>query len=80
MILRSGLASLIGLGSAVRFAIAAILTKALTASESTYAVLLWTNAKQRVAVLVGSGLGFRSKIDGARALPFGDDLHRRPAL
>ena len=51
VILRPGLASL---------------TKTRTASESTYAVLLWTNAKQRVAVLVGSGLGFRSKIDGVR--------------
>jgi drug/metabolite transporter (DMT)-like permease len=74
VILRPGLASiqpasLIVLGSAFAFALTAIFTKALTRTESTFAILFWMNAMQLVANLIGSGRGFWSKIDAAQALP-----------
>jgi drug/metabolite transporter (DMT)-like permease len=74
VILRPGVASLqpaslVVLGAAFCFAVTAVLTKKLTATESTYAILLWMNVMQLVANLIGSDPGFWSKIDGAQALP-----------
>lgn len=74
VILRPGLASLqpaslLVLGSAFAFAVTAIITKKLTATESTYAILFWMNAMQLVPNLMGSGPGFWSKIDDAAFLP-----------
>ena len=74
VILRPGVASLqpaslVVLGAAFCFAVTAVLTKKLTATESTYAILLWMNAMQLVANLIGSDPGFWSKIDGPQALP-----------
>lgn len=74
VILRPGLASiqpasLVVLGAAFAFALTAILTKALTRTESTYAILFWMNAMQLAANLIGAERGFWSKIDWPQAVP-----------
>ena len=62
-------ASLIVLGAAFAFAVTAILTKTLTRTESTFAILFWMNAMQLVANLAGSDPSVWSRIDRAHALP-----------
>ena len=74
VILRPGIASiqpasLIVLGAAFAFALTAVLTKTLTRTESTFAILFWMNAMQFFANLAGSSPSALSRIDRAHALP-----------
>jgi drug/metabolite transporter (DMT)-like permease len=74
VILRPGwaalqLASFVVLGSALAFALTAILTKKLTQTESTFAILFWMNIIQLGPNLVGSGPAFWLKIEAAQIPP-----------
>jgi drug/metabolite transporter (DMT)-like permease len=74
VILRPGfesfrLAALFPLGAALAFAITAIFTKKLIATESTFAILFWMNLMQLPMNLAGSDLSFVLDIDGSMILP-----------
>jgi drug/metabolite transporter (DMT)-like permease len=74
VILRPGLealqpASLVVLASAVAFAITTIATKKLTATESTFSILLWMNVMQLPFNLAGSDPAFWMKLDVTHVWP-----------
>lgn len=74
VILRPGLetlqvSSLIVLASALGFAITTIATKKLTATESTFSILLWMNLMQLPLNLAGSDLTFWTKLDATHVWP-----------
>lgn len=74
VILRPGVealqpASLVVLASAVAFAITTIATKKLTATESTFSILLWMNAMQLPLNLAGSDPAFWMKLDATHIWP-----------
>ena len=61
--------ALIMLGAAIGFALAIIATKKLTATESTFTILLWMNVLQLPMNLAGSHPLFLLKLDMATLLP-----------
>jgi len=74
IILRPGLealqvSALIVLAAALGFAITTILTKALTATESTFSILLWMNLMQLPFNLAGSDPAFWTKLDATHVWP-----------
>jgi drug/metabolite transporter (DMT)-like permease len=74
VILRPGIetfkpASLLVLAAAFGFAVTLIQTKALTRTESTYAVVLWMNAVQLPLALLGSNPAAFLKLGMTHALP-----------
>lgn len=74
IILRPGfetlqLSSLIVLAAALAFAITTIATKQLTATESTFSILLWMNLMQLPLNLAGSDLAFWTKLDTSHTWP-----------
>ena len=74
VILRPGLesfkpASLLVLSAALGFAIALIQTKALTSTETTYAIVFWMNAVQLPLALLGSDLSAFLKLGTANLVP-----------
>jgi drug/metabolite transporter (DMT)-like permease len=74
VILRPGIASfnpaaLFVLTAAFGFAVSLIQTKALTTSETTYAIVLWMNAVQLPLALIGSKPENFLKLGAAQALP-----------
>ena len=74
IIVRPGLetfqiASVIVLGSALAFALTTIATKKLTATESTFSILLWMNVMQLPLNLAGSDLAFWTKLDATHVWP-----------
>lgn len=74
VIVRPGLATfqpaaLIVLAAAVGYAVTNIATKALTRSESTFAILVWMNLMQFPMGLAGSDPGFLGKLGVAESLP-----------
>lgn len=71
VVLRPGLAavqpaSLIVLGSALAFATTAIVTKKLTATESTLAILFWMNVMQLPVNLLGSDPLFLQRLESSQ--------------
>jgi drug/metabolite transporter (DMT)-like permease len=73
VILRPGLesfkpASLLVLSAAFGFAVALIQTKALTSTETTYAIVFWMNAVQMPMALIGSDLSAFLKLGLANAV------------
>lgn len=62
-------AALLVLGAAIGFGVTAILTKKLTATETTFAILFWMNAIQLPLNLIGSDPLFVLKLDAATLLP-----------
>jgi drug/metabolite transporter (DMT)-like permease len=74
VIQRPGLATLqvesfIVLGAALGFAVTAIVTKKLVATESTFAILFFMNLIQLPLTLLLAGEAFWTKVEGAHALP-----------
>ena len=74
VILRPGfetlqMASLVVLASALAFAVTTIATKKLTATESTFSILLWMNVMQLPLNLAGSDVGFWMRLDAAHIWP-----------
>jgi drug/metabolite transporter (DMT)-like permease len=74
VILRPGLesfrpASLLVLAAAFGFAVALIQTKALTSTETTYAIVFWMNAVQLPLALIGSDPHAFHKLGLANAVP-----------
>ena len=74
VILRPGIASfnpaaLLVLTAAFGFAVSLIQTKALTTSETTYAIVLWMNAVQLPMALIGSEFKNFLNLGAAQALP-----------
>jgi len=74
VILHPGLASfqpvaLLALGAAITQAFTAIVTKKLTQSETTFAILFWMNLMQLPMNLAGSDPLFIAKLDPSMALP-----------
>jgi drug/metabolite transporter (DMT)-like permease len=74
VILRPGIASvnpaaLLVLTAALGFAVSLIQTKALTTSETTYAIVLWMNAVQLPLALIGSELRNFLNLGAGQALP-----------
>jgi drug/metabolite transporter (DMT)-like permease len=74
VILRPGIASfnpaaLLVLTAAFGFAVSVIQTKALTTSETTYAIVLWMNAVQLPLALIGSEPGNFLNLGAGQALP-----------
>jgi drug/metabolite transporter (DMT)-like permease len=74
VILRPGLesfkpASLLVLAAAFGFAIALIQTKALTSTETTYAIVFWMNAVQLPLALLGSDLSAFVRLGSADVVP-----------
>jgi drug/metabolite transporter (DMT)-like permease len=74
VILRPGIASfnpaaLLVLTAALGFAVSLIQTKALTTSETTYAIVLWMNAVQLPLALIGSNPENFLNLGLAQALP-----------
>jgi drug/metabolite transporter (DMT)-like permease len=61
--------SLLALGAALSFAIALVVTKKLTATVSTFAILFWLNAMQFPINLALSNLWFVAKLDSVSILP-----------
>jgi drug/metabolite transporter (DMT)-like permease len=76
VILRPGLesfrpAALLVLGAALGYAVALTQTKALTATETTYAILLWMNVVQLPLALIGSDPRAYLALGTADVLPVG---------
>jgi drug/metabolite transporter (DMT)-like permease len=74
VILHPGLASftpaaLLALGAAITRAVTAVVTKKLTQSETTFAILFWMNLMQLPMNLAGSDPLFITKINPSMALP-----------
>jgi drug/metabolite transporter (DMT)-like permease len=74
VIVQPGLASfqptsLLALGAALSFAITLVITKKLTATVSTFAILFWLNAMQLPVNLALSSSHFLFKLDSTTALP-----------
>jgi drug/metabolite transporter (DMT)-like permease len=74
VIVQPGLASfqptsLLALGAALSFAITLVITKKMTATVSTFAILFWLNAMQFPVNLALSSPHFLSKLDSTMALP-----------
>ena len=74
VIVQPGLASfqptsLLALGAALSFAIVVVITKKLTATEATFAILFWMNAIQFPINLVLSDPMFLGRIDSSMAAP-----------
>jgi drug/metabolite transporter (DMT)-like permease len=74
VILRPGLSglqvgALIVLFSALAFGVTTIATKALTRTESTFAILVWMNALQLPMNLAGADFGFWARLPEAPLLP-----------
>lgn len=74
VVLRPGLETLrlgafVVLAAALGFAVTTIATKKLTATESTFAILLWMNLMQLPLNLLGSAPGFWHRIEAGHALP-----------
>ena len=68
VILRPGLAtfqpaSLLVLGAALGFAITLVITKKLTGTTTTFAIMFWMNVMQLPLALAGSDLGFVARLD-----------------
>src|SRR5262249_9935510 len=61
--------ALLALGAAVTRACTAIVTKKLTQSETTFAILFWMNLMQLPMNLAGSNPLFVTKLDPSMALP-----------
>jgi drug/metabolite transporter (DMT)-like permease len=73
VILHPGLASfrpaaLLALGAAVTLAFTAIVTKKLTQTETTFAILFWMNLMQLPMNLAGSDPSFVTRLDASMAL------------
>jgi drug/metabolite transporter (DMT)-like permease len=60
---------LLALGAAVTRAVTAILTKKLTQTETTFAILFWMNLMQLPMNLAGSDPSFITRLDASMALP-----------
>jgi len=74
VILHPGLASfrpaaLLALGAAVSLAFTAIVTKKLTQTETTFAILFWMNLMQLPMNLAGSDPSFVARLDASMSLP-----------
>lgn len=74
VILRPGLESLqigalVVLGAAIGFAVTTITTKRLTATESTFSILLWMNLLQLPLNYAGTSPAFWTKLDATQLLP-----------
>jgi drug/metabolite transporter (DMT)-like permease len=74
VILHPGLASfqpvaLLALGAAITRAFMDVVTKKLTRTETTFAILFWMNLMQLPMNLAGSDLSFVTKLDASMALP-----------
>jgi drug/metabolite transporter (DMT)-like permease len=74
MILRPGFeafrpAALVMIVGALLFAIAAVITKRLTVTESTFSIMLWMNLMQLPMNLAGSDPGFLLRLDHTMVLP-----------
>jgi drug/metabolite transporter (DMT)-like permease len=74
VILHPGLSSfrpvaLLALGAAITLAFTAILTKKLTRTETTFAILFWMNLMQLPMNLAGSDPLFITRLDPSMALP-----------
>jgi drug/metabolite transporter (DMT)-like permease len=61
--------ALLALGAAITRAFTAIVTKKLTQTETTFAILFWMNLMQLPMNLAGSDLLFISRLDSSMALP-----------
>ena len=62
-------AALLVLGAALAFAITAIITKKLIATETTFSIMVWMNLMQLPLNLAGTDLTFLSRLDTSMALP-----------
>ncbi|AWM85938.1 DMT family transporter [Microvirga sp. 17 mud 1-3] len=62
-------ASLLVLGVALAFALVAIVTKRLTATESTFSIIFLMNLMQLPMNLIGAGWGFWQRLEVSQALP-----------
>jgi len=62
-------AALLMLGVAAAFAVSVIATKALTATQSTFAILFWMNLIQLPLNWLGSGPAFWTRVGPEHALP-----------
>ena len=62
-------AALVVLGAALAFAITAIITKKLIATETTFSIMVWMNLMQLPLNLAGSDLSFVFRLDTAMTLP-----------
>jgi drug/metabolite transporter (DMT)-like permease len=74
VIMRPGLetfrpAALLVLAAAFGYASANVATKKLTSTESTFAIIFWMNLMQLPMALLGSDLGFVTRLDGMMILP-----------
>ena len=74
VVLRPGIESLqigafVVLAAALGFAVTTIATKKLTATETTFSILLWMNLIQLPLNFAGSGPAFWTKLDLSHALP-----------
>jgi drug/metabolite transporter (DMT)-like permease len=74
VILHPGLSSftpvaLLALGAAITLALTAVVTKKLTQTETTFAILFWMNLMQLPMNLAGSDPLFITKLDPSMALP-----------
>lgn len=63
--------ALLALGAAIIQAFTAVVTKKLTKTETTFAILFWMNLMQLPMNLAGSDLLFVTKLDASMALPLG---------
>ena len=62
-------AALLVIGAAIAFAIAAIMTKKLVATETTFSIMVWMNLIQLPLNLAGSDPAFWSRLDASMTLP-----------
>lgn len=74
IVLRPGLetlrpAAFVVLGAAVGFAVTTVLTKRLTATESTFSILFWMNAMQLPLNLLGAHSAFWTRLEAQHAVP-----------
>ncbi|HEX8164433.1 MAG TPA: DMT family transporter [Beijerinckiaceae bacterium] len=74
VVLRPGIETLqagafVVLAAAFGFAVTAVATKTLTATETTFSILLWMNVIQLPLNFSGSGPAFWEKLDPSHALP-----------
>jgi drug/metabolite transporter (DMT)-like permease len=62
-------AVLLALGAAIARSCTDVVTKKLTRTETTFAILFWMNLMQLPMTLAGSGLSFLTRLDASMALP-----------
>jgi drug/metabolite transporter (DMT)-like permease len=60
---------LLALGAAIARSCTDVVTKKLTRTETTFAILFWMNLMQLPMTLVGSDLSFVTRLDASMALP-----------